>query len=51
MRTYICKLCGQEIRAYAVPTSIAKAKLCAECYIKTYPYDAEVAKQQGREVK
>lgn len=36
MKTYICKLCGKEIKAYAVPLIITKEELCVECYRTKY---------------
>ena len=35
-KTYKCKLCGEEVRAYAIPEIIAKEELCVECYRTKY---------------
>lgn len=36
MKTYICKLCGEEIKPYATPNIIVKEKLCIQCYLIKY---------------
>lgn len=35
-KTYICKHCGKEIRAYAVPNILEELRLCADCYKAKY---------------
>lgn len=35
-KTFRCKLCGEEVRANAIPKIIAKEEFCVGCYRTKY---------------